>query len=87
MQFSMPTTLPVPTSCFDGDIRLAETAYGYTDNEYYYGGIVEVCYDEVYHPVCDLGWDDLEAAIVCNYVGYGRPSYRMLISFLSYKMF
>ena len=75
----------MPTPCFDGDIQIADGAYGYDDN-YYYGGRVEVCLDEVYHPVCDLGWDDLEAAVVCNYFGYTRPSYRMLISFLSHDI-
>lgn len=79
--------LPVPTPCFDGIVQIAEQTYDYVDNEYYFGGRVEVCYDEVYHPVCDLGWDDLEAAVVCISYGYTRPFYRTLISSLSYDLF
>ena len=56
-------------------MQLANGTSGYIDGNYYYGGRVEVCFNEVYYPVCGQGWDDLEAAVICNYYGY--TSYRM----------
>ena len=37
---------------------------------------MEVCYNEIYHPVCDEGWTDSDAAVTCNSIGYGYPYYR-----------
>ena len=31
---------------------------------------VEVCYNQTYHPVCDDGWTDNDAAVVCITWGY-----------------
>lgn len=31
---------------------------------------MEVCYNNIYYPVCDLGWTERDAVVVCNNVGY-----------------
>ena len=33
-------------------------------------GIVLVCYNNTYGTVCDDRWDELEARVVCSYLGY-----------------
>ena len=69
--------MPTPTTpCYDGDIRLENSTYSYIDGDYFYGGRVEVCYNGSYYPVCDEGWNYNEAAVVCNYLGYGYSYYR-----------
>ena len=79
-------TFPADTTpCSEGDIRLAEQTHSTIDDDFFYGGRVDVCYNDVYHPVCDVGWDDMEAAVICNYYNYGTPSYRILASFTPYS--
>ena len=43
-----------------------------------YEANIEVCIDGTYVAICDLGWDDKEAQLACNLLGFGEPSYRML---------
>ena len=70
-------TVPTPTtSCYNGEVRLENSTYSYIDGNYFYGGRVEVCYNGTYYPVCDDGWTDSDAAVICNYVGYGYSYYR-----------
>ena len=70
--------VPTPTTpCYDGDIRIENTTYSNINGDNVYGGRVEVCYNATYRPICDEGWNDRDAAVICNYNGYGSPYYRM----------
>ncbi|CAI8021725.1 Fibrillin-2 [Geodia barretti] len=46
--------------CTDGAIALGSTSAA---------GTVKVCYNNTYGTVCDDYWDDLDASVVCNYLG------------------
>ena len=46
-----------------------------------YGGNVEVCVDGSYFAICDIGWDDRDAQIVCNAIGFSEPFFRKLCMF------
>ena len=75
------------TVCYDGQIRFANYT-DYYDNEtniYKYGGRVEVCSGDTYYPVCDEGWTDNDAAVVCNNRGYSPPYYRQLYHIIVYN--
>ena len=49
--------------CNGTDIRL-------TGGQTALDGIVEICEDEVWVPVCDDKWDYREATVVCRQLGY-----------------
>ena len=50
-------------NCTNGDIRLANSATKYQ-------GRVEVCYHGNWGTVCDDGWDNNDARVVCNQLGF-----------------
>ena len=55
--------------CVNGDVRLAN---GTSSNE----GRVEVCYNCVWGTVCDSGWNDKDAQVVCRQLGFsGQGGY------------
>ena len=57
--------------CYDGEVRLA-------GGEHTAIGRVEVCENNVWGTVCDLGWDDQDAEIACRSAGFywGKPGLR-----------
>ena len=57
----------VRSDCSNGDVRLVN---GTTLSE----GRVEICYDGVWGSVCDSGWGDQDAAIVCLQLNFQGTS-------------
>ena len=55
--------LSILIGCTEGDIRLLE---GNAANE----GRVEVCQSDAWGTVCDDGWDNNDARVVCRQLGF-----------------
>ena len=53
-------------SCADGDIRLL-------DGSTMYEGRVEVCVDNKFTTICSNDWDNAEAIVICNQLGFTGP--------------
>ncbi len=49
--------------CSDGDVRLVGSEYGYE-------GVVEICFDNLWGLIEDLGWTVIDAQVVCRQLGY-----------------
>ena len=54
-----------PSNCGNFDARLVG---GDSERE----GRVEICYSRVWETVCDYGWDQVDAIVVCRQLGYQR---------------
>ena len=61
--------------CSSGDIRLAG---GSLNSE----GRVEVCYNHQWGTVCDIGWNPVDANVVCSQLGFSKFS-KLCSSFYS----
>ena len=71
-------TTPAP-SCNDFDLRLANMSFVLVDNSSAVTGNVETCFGGSYFSICDVGWDDVEAQLVCNVLGYAEPLFRKFV--------
>ena len=54
----------LPVDCFNGEVRLE----GGTS----LSGRVEICFNGVWGTVCDDNWDDRDARVVCNQLGFSN---------------
>ncbi len=62
-------------SCSEGDVRLVvDTTPAWSK------GRVEFCHNEVWGTVCDDGWEEVDAQVVCNQLHLGTTGVKGLIS-------
>ena len=54
------------SDCTHGDVRLISGGVLARPSS----GRVEVCIHEIWGTVCDNGWDELDAGVVCGQLGY-----------------
>ena len=67
------------SSCTEFDLRRRNESILTTNSLYQtYEANLEVCLNGTYVAICDLGWDDADAQLACNALGYNEPYYRML---------
>ena len=59
-----------PGQCDQGAVRLSD---GFIDQE----GRVEVCHDNVWGSICDDGWDNTDAHVICSQLGYDKLGKRI----------
>lgn len=57
-------------TCTDGQLRLA----GNVTNRFSDRGRVEICFNETWGTVCDDGWDNNDASVVCRQLGLPTAS-------------
>lgn len=55
--------------CKEGEIRLVNGPPSVNSS-----GRVEICRNEVWGTVCDNGWSQMDANVVCRQLGYSRYS-------------
>ena len=69
------TTTPEPL-CQDFDLRLANPTFSSDDGALIVVGVVETCISGSYFSICDTNWDDVDAQLTCNGLGYIAPFFR-----------
>ena len=60
-------TVQILEVCYDGEVRLSG---GFDENQ----GRVEICFGGMWGTVCDNGWDESDANVVCTQLGLGLQS-------------
>ena len=69
--FHLTALLCFQTACTQGDIRLVA---GSASNE----GRVEVCNQNQWGSICDMGWDLTDARVACCHAGYSGDTSRKM---------
>ena len=74
-----PVSPTSPPTCQLFDLIVTnQTVYTDQDSSTVYQHNVEVCFNGTYQSICDVGWDDEDAQLVCNFVGFAEPFFRKL---------
>ena len=63
-----------PGPCIEGDVRLVAAA-GYDRFEDFVSGEVQVCLEGTFGSVCDTSWDNQDASVVCQQLGFSPIRY------------
>ena len=66
--------LTVEGSCINRSIRLGNSTWSYIYGDYFYGGRVEVCYNNTFRPICAQNWTNSDAQVLCNNLGFSSYS-------------
>ena len=61
-------------ACVENEMRLQNRTTTYDGNLRIYTGRVEVCINGIYHSICNIGWDNHDAQVVCNQIYSSRYS-------------
>ena len=61
-------------ACVEGEMRQQNRTTTYDGNLRIYTGRVEVCINGIYHSICNIGWDNHDAQVVCNQIYSSRYS-------------
>ena len=70
------TCLNRHAACPEGSFQLGNFTTDVDENgRIYQQGRVQVCMNGVYGAICDIGWDDLDAQVVCRNLGFDTPQY------------
>lgn len=65
-------------SCIEEDVRLVPA--GYDRFEDFVSGEVQICISGVFGGVCDDSWDNQDASVVCNQLGFSPYGREMALS-------
>ena len=60
----------LPIVCNDDSVQLRNRTYDYNNGLSTYQGRVDICVNGTYLPVCDIGFDNTDAQVVCSRI-YG----------------